>query len=143
MASSGRSGRQEVAGQLVALTYLYRAQGPNSALLSRGAGEISGPPTWKGVCATGKRQSPINIPLNTSAPKVEAEMGEFDFAYGSFEQCDVLNTGHGTMQVRMAAAWQGPAQSAHIQTPEHLTLFLMDTCAGVSLRRSFTRTNYL
>ncbi len=90
-------------GQLVALTLLCVVRDPNDEPFSYGAGEISGPPTWKGVCASGKRQSPINIPLNTSAPKVDAEMGEFDFAYGSFEQCDVLNTGHGTMQVRMSA----------------------------------------
>ena len=26
-------------------------------------------------------------------------MGDFDFAYGALEKADVLNTGHGTMQV--------------------------------------------
>lgn len=95
---------------------------------SYASGEAAGPPNWKGVCATGKRQSPINIPLNTSAPKVDAEMGEFDFAYGSFEQSDVLNTGHGTMQVRIDI-WTRPQISLRTSSPTklHSILFIAST----------------
>lgn len=64
------------------------------------AGEMSGPGKWKGLCETGTRQSPVNLPVNSASLKVAADMGDFDFAYGTLEKTDVLNTGHGTMQVR-------------------------------------------
>lgn len=63
------------------------------------AGEMSGPLKWKGLCQTGTRQSPVNLAVGTASLKVAADMGDFDFAYGTLEKTDVLNTGHGTMQV--------------------------------------------
>lgn len=62
-------------------------------------GEMNGPLKWKGLCQTGTRQSPVNLPIGSAALKVDADMGDFDFAYGTLEKTDVLNTGHGTMQV--------------------------------------------
>lgn len=63
-------------------------------------GELAGPGKWKGLCQTGSRQSPVNLPVTSTVLKVDADMGDFDFAYGALEKTDVLNTGHGTMQVR-------------------------------------------
>ncbi|MEW5316588.1 MAG: hypothetical protein WDW38_007954 [Sanguina aurantia] len=59
-------------------------------------GDVSGPPLWPGTCSTGIRQSPIDISLgNLPLPAAD----DFRFAYTSAFGLEVLNTGHGTMQV--------------------------------------------
>lgn len=59
---------------------------------------------WGGVCSTGTRQSPVDLPLAAAtapgAPtKYTCKFGDFQFKYGTQERVVVLNTGHGTMQV--------------------------------------------
>nr|AVI02150.1 alpha-carbonic anhydrase 4 [Chlamydomonas sp. ICE-L] len=65
------------------------------------------PASWPGVCTTGGRQSPINVTL---APKIKSAQGKtkypvtpIKFNYGRREKVEVLNTGHGTMQVNFKA----------------------------------------
>lgn len=61
-------------------------------------GDVSGPVGWKGVCSTGKRQSPVL--LSTEAEDyVACRFGIPAFDYASSDDVTVFNTGHGTMQV--------------------------------------------
>lgn len=64
-------------------------------------GDLEGPKQWVGLCQTGVRQSPINIPLRrpVEGSNVEAFKGAFEFTYDYLEKISVLNTGHGTPQV--------------------------------------------
>ena len=67
---------------------------------------------YAGVCTIGGLQSPINIPLATHFAKVAAgtlgdasalnRRGDITFAYNNQSNANVVNTGHGTMQVSNA-----------------------------------------
>ena len=69
---------------------------------------------WQGVCATGKLQSPVNLPLagadsasgasGASLRRVVAAQTAPMFRYGMKESVRVLNTGHGTPQVGAGGA---------------------------------------
>uniref|UniRef100_A0A7S3VU25 carbonic anhydrase n=1 Tax=Dunaliella tertiolecta TaxID=3047 RepID=A0A7S3VU25_DUNTE len=60
---------------------------------------------WSGICAAGGQQSPVDLPLALYTTPDEApkgytnKFGDIKFKYGVNETVDVLNTGHGTMQV--------------------------------------------
>lgn len=64
----------------------------------------SGPAEWGGVCSSGTRQSPINIPLPAAGPKSAASVRsgphDFHFSYNRNAAVTVIASGHGTMQVR-------------------------------------------
>jgi Eukaryotic-type carbonic anhydrase len=48
---------------------------------------------WKGVCATGGAQSPVNIPISELLRRPSAESMVFD--YSSLKDATVVNSGHG------------------------------------------------
>lgn len=64
-------------------------------------GVMSGPPSWGGVCSVGQKQSPIDLPRETQGLG-KSELGILEFQYLPVNP-SFLNTGHGTMQVRLIA----------------------------------------
>lgn len=48
---------------------------------------------WKGVCAAGAAQSPVNIPISELLRRPSA--GTMNFDYTSLKDASVVNTGHG------------------------------------------------
>lgn len=48
---------------------------------------------WKGVCATGGMQSPVNIPISELLRRPSANTMVFDYA--SLKDATVVNSGHG------------------------------------------------
>ena len=66
---------------------------------------ISGPSTWRGKCLVGEKQSPVDL-VGANDPNRPRAPGfkELKFKYSSkVEQAEVINTGHGTMQVGLAS----------------------------------------
>lgn len=61
-------------------------------------GGPSGPPTWTGTCATGAKQSPIDVPMRNNTAHGEAALGELMFDY-KLSTPKFKNPGHGTMEV--------------------------------------------
>nr|ARS22397.1 alpha-carbonic anhydrase [Chlamydomonas sp. ICE-L] len=60
----------------------------------------AGPTKWPAVCGIGEAQSPVNVVLQPSvSTKGNFPVGQIEFTYGRYENVDILNTGHGTMQV--------------------------------------------
>ena len=81
------------------------------------AGDLEGPKQWGGVCQSGARQSPINIPLRKPSDKANVEpfKGAFEFTYDYLEKISVLNTGHGTPQVRASGVpWENEQACCHV-----------------------------
>ncbi len=66
-------------------------------------------------------------------------MGEFDFAYSSFEKVDVLNTGHGTMQVCRAVLRRAQSLRLAAMVGMLIHVYSAGLCLRVGRRSSGTR----
>lgn len=62
-------------------------------------GGPSGPPLWTGTCATGQKQSPIDVPLR-KLQHGQPGLGELMFDY-KLSSPVFTNPGHGTMEVQI------------------------------------------
>lgn len=64
-------------------------------------GNFDGPPRWGGVCGTGRRQSPIDLPPpeGVMAPKGKGINIALD--YSKAAKLTIINTGHGNIQVNV------------------------------------------
>ena len=65
-------------------------------------GQPCGPKQWGGTCASGRHQSPIDVPLKQVL--TGEGLGELVFDYNPGVS-EFVNTGHGTMQVSLQILW--------------------------------------
>ncbi|KAK9838365.1 hypothetical protein WJX81_007322 [Elliptochloris bilobata] len=64
--------------------------------------DAEGPRSWGGTCASGSRQSPVDLPARAPPGAGHGPLGQLHMDYARGAQASVLNTGHGTMQVNVA-----------------------------------------
>ena len=103
VATLGLNRRSWLATSMAALGGVAMASCPcccNSALAAEDweYGQPCGPKQWGGTCASGRRQSPIDVPLKQVL--AGEGLGELVFDYNAGVP-EFVNTGHGTMQVSL------------------------------------------
>ena len=85
-------------GLLAAALCPLCAQAPHAAAAEWGYGGPAGALGWGGMCSIGRSQSPVDLSVKGTKLKVDA-MGKLQFEYNPTD-VTILNTAHGTMQVR-------------------------------------------
>lgn len=64
-------------------------------------GDLEGPKKWGSMCAMGEKQSPIDLPLPGGTRKTMGKKVRLTMDYSMSAQVQVVNTGHGNVQVNV------------------------------------------